>query len=196
MGFFGDLINNPAAAVKTIGERRSILKALVLFVAIGMLQIITFFLSHFAVAYFELIVFLLILGVLGIIFEFFFVIIFILEFYVFLKLTGYKPAGDTTKDVVWCVLIPSVIYYVGLFLLTIILMAAGVVEITGYIYDILKYLLYIWILGLAVWAVTQHQSEHKFRNILGLLSIFTFNYLVWSFLNYDFVQGLFKLIAT
>ncbi len=196
MGFFGDLINNPAAAIKTMGERRSILKGLVLFVAIGMLQIITFFLSHFAGAYLDLIVFMLILGVLGIIFEFFFVIIFILEFYVFLKLTGYKPAGDTTKDVAWCVLIPSVIYYLGLFLLTIILMAAGVVEVTGYLYDILKYLLYIWILGLAVCAVTQHQSEHKFRNILGLLSIFTFNYLVWSYLNFDFIQGLFKLIAT
>lgn len=195
MGFIGDLINNPAAAIKTMGERRSVLKALVLFVAIGMLQMMSFFLSHFAGDYFELSIFLLILSVLGILFEFCFVITFILEFYMFLKLTGYKPAGDTTKDVAWCVLIPSVIYYAGLFLLTIILIAAGAVEITGYIYDILKYLLYIWILGLAVWAVTQHQSEHKIRNMLGLLSIFTFNYLVWSFLNYDAFQGIFKLIA-
>jgi len=195
MGFFGDLINNPAAAIKTMSERRSVVKSILLFVAIGMLQIITFFVSHFLIDYLELSVLLLLLGVVGILFEFCFVIAFILELYTFLKLTGYKPAGETSKTVAWCVLVPSCIFYAGLFLITIILIAVGAIEWTGYLFDVLKYLLYIWILSLAVYAVTQIQTEHKTRNILGVLGIFSFNYLVWSFLNYNFMLGIYTLFV-
>lgn len=195
MGFLGDSIRNPDATIKRLNESRSFWKSVFLFLGIGMVQIITFVLSHFMVDYFALFVPILILGVLGILFEFLFVIGFILELYAFLKLTGYKPAGETSKTVAWCVLVPSCIFYVGLFLLTLIFISAGAIEITGYLYDILKYLLYIWILSLATYAVTQYQPEHKSRNILAVLGIFSFNYSIWSFLNYDFLEEIFKLIS-
>jgi hypothetical protein len=195
MGFLGDSVRNPDAAIKRLNESRSFWKSVFLFLGIGMVQIITFILSHFILDYFALFWAILILGILGILFEFFFVIGFILELYAFLKLTGYKPAGETSKTVAWCVLIPSCIFYIGLFLLTVILISAGAIEITGYLYDVLKYLLYIWILSLAIYAVTQYQPEHKSRNILGVLGIFSFNYIIWSYLNYDFLQGIFKLLA-
>jgi hypothetical protein len=191
MGFLTDLINNPNAAIEKISEKRKKWKAALLFIGLGMLLLTNFFITHFLGGYPTILIFILLIALLGILLEFAFVMGFVSELYLFLKLTKYKPAGDTSKLVMWCVIIPSFIYYLGLFLINLILINAGVIEAVGWLYDTFKYLLYIWILGLAIVVVLRNHTEHKFRNILGVIGTFTLNWVIWVSLNMLFFQDLF-----
>lgn len=191
MGFLTDLVNNPNAAIEKISEKRKKWKAALLFIGLGMLLLTNFFITHFLGGYPTILIFILLIALLGILLEFAFVMGFVSELYLFLKLTKYKPAGDTSKLAMWCVIIPSFIYYLGLFLINLVLINAGVIEAVGWLYDTFKYLLYIWILGLAIVVVLRNQTEHKFRNILGVIGTFTLNWVIWVSLNMLFFQDLF-----
>ncbi|MHA1650983.1 MAG: hypothetical protein ACTSYB_12380 [Candidatus Helarchaeota archaeon] len=193
MKFLGDLINNPTAAVETMEKQRNIWKTIVLFVGTGMLLMTNFFLSHFTGGYPRVISFIFLLAVLGIILELGFVMGFIIDHYIFLKLTKTENAGDLSKTLTWCFLMPLLIYQVGLFLLNLLLISINRIEWIGYIYDTFKWLLYIWVIGLSIVAVLRHQpqSEHKTRDILGVIGIFALNWAVWTTLNVTFFQFLF-----
>ncbi len=191
MGFLSDLVNNPNAAIEKISEKRKKWKAALLFIGLGMLLLTNFFITHFLGGYPTILIFILLIALVGILLEFAFIMGFVSELYLFLKLTKYKPAGDTSKLVMWCVIIPSFIYYLGLFLINLILINAGVIEAIGWLYDTFKYLLYIWILGLAIIVVLRNHTEHKFRNMLGVIGTFTLNWVIWVSLNMLFFQDLF-----
>ena len=192
MGFLGDLINRPESAIETIKEKKNKKWTIVLFVVCGSLLLMNYYLSHFTGGFPEVVIFILILAVVGIIVEFSFVLGFTVDLYVFLKLTKYKPAGEASKTIAWCFLIPTLIYHSCLFILNLILINIGRIEWTGYIYDTTKWLLYIWFIGLAIVAITQYETEHKIRNVLGLLGMFSINYFVWVYLN----MRLFHLLWT
>ncbi|HUX98991.1 MAG TPA: hypothetical protein VMV49_05520 [Candidatus Deferrimicrobium sp.] len=195
MGFLGDLINRPTVAIETIKEKRSLLKFIILLVAIGACMMTNFFLSHFVGGFPTVLIFILILCAVGILLELFFVMGFTVDFYIVLKLTKYKPAGDMAKTVMWCVLVPSFIYHFSLLLVNLLLMGAGLIEVTGYLYDTLKYLMYIWILGLCCVAVSQNQPEHKFRYILCVIGTFILNWIIWVYLNTGFFSLIFSLFS-
>jgi hypothetical protein len=195
MGFLGDLINRPTVAIETIKEKRTRLKTVILFVATGACMMANFFLSHFAGGFPTILIIILLLCVFGIILELAFVLGFTVDFYIVLKVTKYKPAGEMAKTIMWCVLVPSLIYHFCLLLINLILMGAGAVEVTGYLYDTLKYLLYIWIIGLSCVAITQSQPEHKLRYILCVIGIFLLNWIIWVYLNTRFFSLIFSLFT-
>ncbi|NVM30821.1 MAG: hypothetical protein HWN65_18420 [Candidatus Helarchaeota archaeon] len=195
MGFLGDLVNRPEAAIETIEEKRNKGKSVVLIVATGMLLMINFFFAHFTGGYPLVIIFALLLAVLGIIFMLFFVLGFAIDLYIFLRLTKYKPAGEATKTAAWCVLIPMLIFHSGFFLINMILRFTGTMEWAGYLYDTLKWLMYIWILGLLIVAVIQNQPEHKIRNMLGVIGVFSLNWAIYIGVNMLIFQWLFTTLV-
>ncbi|NVM30824.1 MAG: hypothetical protein HWN65_18435 [Candidatus Helarchaeota archaeon] len=186
MGFIGDLLNKPEAAIVTIEEKQEkgyLWKTLVLFAITGMFWMANFFLFHLAWSWPEVMVFFFTyLSYTGIIALMIFVIGFLLELFIILKLIGFKPIGKTLKTISWCVLIPALIYSLCLTLINTVLVSIGMSEIAVFLYDYLKYILYIWILALSIVVVSQHQPEHKLRNSLGVMSAFWLNYAVNLFI--------------
>lgn len=182
MGFVGDLINRPEAAIETIKEKRTKWKWGLLIVLTGMLLMTNFFFYHFTANVPQKMIFGLMLGVVGIIIEFGFILGFGVNLYFLFKLTKYEPAGETSRIVMWCALIPSFIFHLGLFLVGNFLIAIGMIEVTGYLYDTLKFLLYIWIIGLSIVAVMQNNPKHKFKNILVVIGAFALLWAVWNIL--------------
>ncbi|NVM53765.1 MAG: hypothetical protein HWN66_08700 [Candidatus Helarchaeota archaeon] len=195
MGFFGDLVNRPAAAIETIREKKNRLKSVVLIAVTGALVLINFFFAHFTGRFPDIIIFALLLGVAGIIFMAMFITGFAIDLYIFLKLTKYKPAGEASKTATWTVLIPMLIFHCGFLLINMILRLTGTMEWAGYLYDTLKYLMYIWILGLAIVSVIQNQPEHKSRNILGVIGMFTLNWVIYVYVNLWVIQWLFTTVG-
>ncbi len=196
MGFLGDLLNKPDAAIVTIEEKQEkgyIWKTLVLFAITGLLWMANFFIFHFAWSWPEILIFFFTyLSYTGIILWILFVASFLLELFIILKLLGYKPIRKTLKTISWCVLVPTLIYLLSLILLNTILVSVGMREIAVFLSDFLKYILYIWILALSIIVVSQYQSEHKLRNSLGVLGAFWLNYTISTF---AFIFGVESLLG-
>jgi hypothetical protein len=190
-GFLGDLVNRPGLAIDTMNEQRNKRKTMVLFVAAGMLMLTNYFTSHFLGAMPYILIVTLILAIIGIAVVFFFVLGFVIDTYIFFKLTNYKPAGETAKALSWCVLVPMIIFHGGLLLVNFFLMSIGRIEWIGYLYDQLKWLMYIWIFGLLAVAVMKNQPEHKIRNMLGVMGTFALNYIIWAILDWMLMQALY-----
>ncbi len=192
MGFLGDLVNRPTMAIETIKEKRNIWKTAVLIVATGFLMMINFYFLHFTGMFPDIIIFALFLAVLGILLVLTFLLGLVIDLYIFLKVTKYEPAGDVCKTISWCYLVPFLIFHGGLFVVMLLLRMTGTIEWGPYIYDYLKYLCYIWVIGLSIVTIVQHRKEHKIRNMLGFIGIFGLNWLIWVYLN----MQAFKLIFT
>lgn len=158
-----------------------------------MILLANFFVSHFTGGLPKFAIFTFILAIIGIIFNFFFVLGFVVDAYIFLKVTKYEPAGQVCKTLSWCVLIPTLIFHGCLFLVNLLLIALGRIEWITYLYDTFRWLLYIWIVGLIVVAVWQYKPEHKTRNMIGIIGLFALNLLIWMILDWMFMQDIFKL---
>ncbi|MHA1265471.1 MAG: hypothetical protein ACTSRS_09575 [Candidatus Helarchaeota archaeon] len=191
MGFFGDLVNRPEKAIETMEEKRNIWKSIVLFIAVGALLLWNYFFMHFKGGFPAAFIVGAILSGIGIIVEFGFVLGFIVDLYIVLKIVKYEPAGDTCKTASWCILIPSLIYCLGLTGLHCLFETTSTTEFAPYTYDTLKFLLYIWIIGLLVVNVTRSDSEHKIRNMLIVIGCFAFNWIVWTALTADLFTELY-----
>jgi hypothetical protein len=182
MGFVGDLLNKPDDAIVTIEQNQEkgyLWKTLVFIAITGLLWMANYFFFHFAWSWPEIVVFYFTyLSYTGIIVFLIFIVGFLLELFIILKLLGYKPIGKTLKTISWCFLIPTLIYLICLILLNSILFSVGMSEIAVFCADYLKYLLYIWILALSIVVVSKQQSEHKLRNSLGVIGAFWLNYTV------------------
>lgn len=191
MGFFADLINRPEAAIETLETKRTAWKWVLLFIVTGFLLVTNFFTMHFKAVFPEAWLFTSILGIIGIIVEFAFVMGFIFYLYLILKLFRYEPAGETCKLISWLVIVPSCIYYLGLTGLNLFFQTTGMLEFAPYAYDTLKFLLYIWVIGLAVVAVVRNQPEHQIRNTFAVIGTFALNWVIWAALTADLFQGLY-----
>lgn len=183
MGFIGDLVNRPQKAIETIEQQRNLWKSAVLVAVTGFLTMINFFFGHFSGDFPGILPFVLILAILGILFLLMFVLGFVLELYVFLKITKYEGAGNACKTAAWCYLIPLLIFQGGYFVLNLFLRFTGTFEFASFIYDNLIYLMYIWVLALAVVAVVRDRKEFKVRNMAGVIGIFVLNWAIWIYIN-------------
>ena len=191
LGFLNDLINRPEVAIETIDEKRNKKLTVGLIVTAGMLVLTNFYIAHLFGSDPQVVYLILILAVIGILIEFSFMLGFVVDLYVFQKLTRYKPAGEVCRTISWCFLVPTVIFHLGLFLVNLLLISIGRVEWIGYLYDTGKWVLYIWILGLSFVAITKYQPEHKIRNILGVLGTFALNWGIWTYLNAALLHTIF-----
>ncbi|MHA1131161.1 MAG: hypothetical protein ACTSRC_08950 [Candidatus Helarchaeota archaeon] len=191
LGFLGDLVNRPEVAIDSMNAQRNKLKTLLLIIGTGMLFLSNYFISHFLGAYPEALIFILILAVFGILVVFLFVLGFVIDSYIYFKLIRYTPAGETAKALSWCVLIPMLIFHAGLFCLNIFLISIGRIEWIGYLYDQLKWLMYIWIFGLIAVVVMRNQAEHKIRNLLAIMGTFSLNFIIWVTLDWLLMQALY-----